>query len=82
MNDGDYEWVLRSIRGFGDKLFDGMRVNPWRYINGGFQILNKSHKDFFEAMKKYYKENTIQMLTEILHGILLKDGLEHEQIKT
>ena len=23
--DGCYEWVLRSIRGFGDKLFDGIR---------------------------------------------------------
>jgi len=35
-----------------------------------------------KLLQKYYKENTIQMLTEILHGILLKDGLEHEQIKT
>ena len=39
-----------------------------------------------KAKAKYsyaeYKENTIQMLTEILHGILLKDGLEHEQVKS
>ena len=41
MNDGDYEWVIRSINGFGDLLFDGERLEPWRYINGGFQILNK-----------------------------------------
>ena len=58
MNDGDYEWVLRSIKGFGDELFDGMRVHPWNYINGGFQILNKNHKEFFETMKKYYNENS------------------------
>ena len=58
MNDGDYEWVLRSIRGFGDELFGGMRINPWKYINGGFQILNKNHKDFFETMKKYYNKNS------------------------
>jgi hypothetical protein len=58
MNDGDYEWVMRSIRGFGDELFDGMRVHPWNYINGGFQILNKNHKQFFETMKKYYNENS------------------------
>ena len=58
MNDGDYEWVMRSIRGFGDELFDGMRIQPWNYINGGFQVLNKNHKDFFESMKKYYNENS------------------------
>ena len=57
MNNGDYEWVLRSIRGFGDKLFDGMRIHPWTYINGGFQILNSKHKEFFETMKSYYLEN-------------------------
>ena len=58
MNDGDYEWVLRSIRGFGDELFDGMRIQPWTYINGGFQILNSKHKEFFETMKTYYNENS------------------------
>ena len=42
-----------------------------------------SYAEYKEKMvQKYYKEITIQMLTEILHGILLKDGLEHEQIKT
>ena len=57
MNDGDYEWVLRSIRGFGDKLFDGKRIPVWNYINGGFQIVNSTHKEFFETMKSYYLEN-------------------------
>ena len=57
MNDGDYEWVIRSIRGFGDKLFDGKRIPVWNYINGGFQIVNSNHKEFFETMKSYYLEN-------------------------
>jgi hypothetical protein len=65
LNDGDFEWVLRSIRGFGDVLFDGDRINSWRYINGGFQILNKNHKKFFETMKKYYLENTDKIQTAI-----------------
>ena len=55
--DGCYEWVLRSIKGFGDKLFNGDRIKPWEYINGGFQIVNKTHRHFFETMKKYYFEN-------------------------
>jgi len=63
--DGCYEWVVRSIKGFGDELFDGMRIKPWNYINGGFQIVNKSHKKFFEAMKKYYSENTEKIINTI-----------------
>ena len=69
--DGCYEWVLRSIRGFGDKLFDGMRIHPWNYINGGFQIVNSNHKSFFDAMKSYYKENSdkiIQTIDELKCG--------------
>lgn len=65
LNDGDFEWVLRSIKGFGEVLFSGDRVKPWRYINGGFQILNKNHKEFFETMKKYYLENTDEIQTAI-----------------
>ena len=57
MNDGCYEWVLRSIRGFGDDLFEGHRIRPHRYINGGFQIVNKEYRWFFDEMKKYYDEN-------------------------
>ena len=63
--DGCYEWVLRSIRGFGDELFDGMRIHPWNYINGGFQIVNKNHKKFFDAMKKYYDTYSKDIITTI-----------------
>ena len=63
--DGCYEWVLRSIRGFGDKLFDGMRIHPWNYINGGFQIVNENHKSFFDAMKSYYDENSSDIIKTI-----------------
>ncbi len=56
--DGCYEWVLRSINGFGDELFNGNRIKPWEYINGGFQIVNETHRHFFESMKEYYLENS------------------------
>jgi hypothetical protein len=65
MNNGDYEWVLRSINGFGDELFDGKRINAWNYINGGFQILNKKHKDFFKNMQNYYLENSLLIINTI-----------------
>jgi lipopolysaccharide biosynthesis glycosyltransferase len=65
MNEGDYEWVLRSIRGFGDELFNGKRIKPWNYINGGFQILNKTHKDFYKKVLEYYKANSDKIIDTI-----------------
>ena len=58
MNNGDYEWVNRSIKGFGELLFDNKTIHPSTYINGGFQIVNKKHEKFFDKMKLYYEENS------------------------
>ena len=58
MNNGDYEWVNRSIKGFGELLFDNKTIHPSTYINGGFQIVNKKHEKFFDIMKTYYEENS------------------------
>ncbi len=71
MNDGCYEWVLRSIKGFGNRLFNGHRIRPHRYINGGFQIVNKGHRWFFDEMKKYYEgdaENIRKVIAEVQAG--------------
>ena len=65
MNEGDYEWVLRSIRGFGDELFDGKRIKPWNYINGGFQIFNKIHENFYKKVIEYYKTNSDKIINTI-----------------
>ncbi len=42
-----------------------MRIHPWNYINGGFQIVNKNHKKFFEAMKKYYDTYSKEIVSTI-----------------
>ncbi len=71
MNDGCYEWTGRSIREFGAKLFDGHKIMPHRYINGGFQIVNKEHRWFFDEMKKYYEgdaENIRKVIAEVKAG--------------
>ena len=44
MNDGDYEWVLRSIKGFGDELFDGIN-DLYRYLPSWFSNPNKPIDD-------------------------------------
>ena len=65
MNNGCYEWVCRSIRDFSKLMFDGETINPWEYINGGFQIVNKKHKPFFSFVQEYYKENRQKILDSI-----------------
>lgn len=57
-NNGSFEWVRRSIDGFSKTLFDDeVPFKVWDYINCGFQIVNKDHKEFFEYVRNYYLEN-------------------------
>ena len=57
-NNGSFEWVRRSMDGFSKTLFDDeVPFNVWNYINCGFQIVNKDHKEFFEYVRNYYLEN-------------------------
>ena len=39
-------------------MFDGFKVERGLYFNGGFQIVNKSHKDFFDEVLNFYFENS------------------------
>jgi hypothetical protein len=57
-NNGSFEWVRRSMSGFSQLLFPGdITFNVWDYINCGFQIVNKDHKEFFEYVRNFYFEN-------------------------
>tara|TARA_R100000388_G_scaffold84484_1_gene63529 strand:- start:537 stop:1295 length:759 start_codon:yes stop_codon:yes gene_type:complete len=63
-DEGSYDWILRSIENYSKHIFEGKQLEWWKYINGGFQIVNKRHKEFFNEMKSLYhnnKENFIQM---------------------
>ena len=63
MNDGCYEWVSRSIKKYGDFIFPKQeKIKPWEYINGGFQIVNKNHKQLFQDIVKFYWENSDKLL--------------------
>ena len=58
LNNGCYEWTTRSIKNWGDALFQNPpKVNTWEYFNGGFQITNKLHVPFYKEVQKYYQEN-------------------------
>lgn len=67
VNMGCYEWVTRSIRDWGKELFPSSQlVKTWKYINGGFIIVNQKHKKLFKIIQQYYLDNlnNINILTE------------------
>ena len=56
-NEGSYDWVFRSIENYSEHVFQGREIKWWEYINGGFQIVNKTHKPFFKSMIDFYNNN-------------------------
>jgi hypothetical protein len=61
-NEGSYDWILRSIENYSKYIFDGKMIDWWAYINGGFQIVNKKHKEFFKAMTDFYWSNNRDLI--------------------
>lgn len=55
--DGSYDWVLRSIENYSKHLFNGKMFNFWEYYMGGFQIVNETHKSYYQNILKFYFEN-------------------------
>ena len=56
VNDGSYEWTIRGIENYSKYIFN--TTIPWHStINGGFQIVNKSHKEFFKYITDFYLSN-------------------------
>jgi hypothetical protein len=51
--EGSYDWVLRSLENYGRLIFN-YQSNWWNYIDCGFIIVNKSHKQFFDTLVNYY----------------------------
>ena len=47
------KWVHESIVGYKD-FFDGFELDSMKYINSGFMIFNKSHREVFQSLKKLY----------------------------
>lgn len=67
LNNGCYEWVTRSIHGWGTNLFPNEPlIKTYNYINTGFIIANKKHKPFFNKVKELYLNNgdEIQILRD------------------
>lgn len=58
-DDGDFDWILRSMENYKEHLFQEEPIFDWfSYYNSGFQIVNKKHKPFFETMRTFYEKNS------------------------
>jgi lipopolysaccharide biosynthesis glycosyltransferase len=57
------DWILRSIEVYSKAIFKEDKMVPYyNYMNGGFQIVNKEHKDFFKIMTDFYHSNKPELL--------------------
>jgi hypothetical protein len=56
-DDASYDWIIRSIEHYHNAIFTEDKFNFWEYGNSGFQIVNKTHRPFFDKMRKFYFEH-------------------------
>jgi len=57
-DNGSFEWVLRSINGWGDSLFPNQKkINIWEYWNSGFVVYSRKHLEYINSIQKFFMEN-------------------------
>ena len=61
-NIGSYDWVCRSIENYSYYFFNKKMISYHEYINGGFQIFNKKHKQFLQSVVEFYWKNKDNLL--------------------
>ena len=55
LTDGCYEWVNRAIKGYSKMFFNkDFCLKSYEFFQTGFVIINKSHKEFFKKVFKFY----------------------------
>ena len=55
--DASYDWVIRSIENYSKYIFKDYQMPFWEYIDCGFMVVNKSHKEFFNDIVNLYHSN-------------------------
>jgi hypothetical protein len=56
-DDGSYDWILRGMEHYSKYVYNGAWFDFWKYGNSGFQIVNNTHREFFNYMREFYFEN-------------------------
>ena len=73
-DDGSYDWILRGMEHYSKYVYDGAWFDFWKYGNSGFQIVNNTHREFFDYMREFYFENN-----EIIRSIQDNYGIGTDQ---
>ena len=50
------KWIYNSIIGY-KSIFENFELDQSKYVNSGFIIFNKKHKDLINSFKNYYIKN-------------------------
>jgi hypothetical protein len=66
-------WIYYSIEGY-KPLFNDFKLDISKYINCGSIIVNKSHRDFLEYIKKFYYKNKTDLIK--LQDEIVKKGTD------
>lgn len=75
LDDTNYDWIIRSMEAYGTYIFkDFPSYSPFEYFNSGFMILDKSHKNLFNDIFKFVKDNYTD-----LQNIQKKFGVGRDQ---
>jgi hypothetical protein len=62
--DGSWDWVLRSLEAYSKYLFKNEMITWHKYIDCGFVLMNKNHKDFCKEVINFYHQNS-ELLKEV-----------------
>lgn len=54
-------WITQSVDGY-KEFFDNYEFDLKKYISCGFQIFDKSHKNFLQELKAFYYDNYNQIM--------------------
>ena len=67
------KWIHDSIIGY-KPFFNDFKLDQSKYVNSGFIIFNKKHKDLINGFKKLYLDNTDEFVE--LQDKIVKKGTE------
>lgn len=76
-NDGDYDWLCRSVENYEYEFYGTDKVDQkwiWKYFNTGFMITNKNFKFLHERVLDFYWENQSKV-----QGLQKKYGVGTDQ---
>ena len=52
--DASWDWALRSMENYSKYAFEGYNMPWYKYIDSGFWIANKKHKELFKSLIEFY----------------------------